>query len=137
MNVFEQIHHINNIYIVIFKEVEKYKNSENELLEQLKERYPFIQQAHAEFIVKNRVFKKYTSKIKEIRSQVAAHFDINLNYWEYYNKLSTYNSDEILLMTIKFMEKISYHLTIYSILLEYINNETNKITSECSSKSYK
>lgn len=83
MNVFEQIHYINNIYIVIFKEVEKYKNSENELLEQLKEHYPFIQQAHAEFIVKNRVFKKYTSKIKEIRSQVAAHFDINLNYWEY------------------------------------------------------
>lgn len=129
-NRFEKIHHLNNIYIIIYKQTEKYNNSENQILNQLKRSYPEIEKAYKEFIEYRKALEKFEKEIHDIRCEIAAHFDADLDYWEYYKRLSMYKSDDILAMTIQFIKKLSLQSNIYSVLLGYLKQQTDKIYSE-------
>lgn len=129
-NVFEKIHHINNIYIIIYKQTEKSNNSENNILNQLSRRYPQIKEAYKEFTEHRKTLEKFKKEIHDIRTKIAAHFDAHLDYWEYYKWLSKYKSDDILAMTSQFIKKLSLQSNVYTVLLGYLKQRTDKIYSD-------
>ncbi|MBS1445658.1 MAG: hypothetical protein HP000_05035 [Odoribacter sp.] len=129
-NIFEKIHHINNIYIIIYKQTEKSNNSENSILNQLSRRYPQIKEVYKEFTEHRKTLEKFEKEIHDVRCEIAAHFNASLNYWEYYKRLSKYKSDDILAMTSQFIKKLSLQSNVYTVLLGYLRQRTDKIYSE-------
>lgn len=127
----EQIYHINNAYIIIFKELEKYTKSENLVLNQLILRYPKANSEYEMFIERNKLFhNKYDSHVRHIRTKIAAHFEKDYDYKEYYKQISNYKIEDVVDMLKDFTGKLSFRSKVYTVLLEHLSKSSNEIISE-------